>query len=284
MYKLRLGISLQMFKRGEAKIDENFEEDLDEIKRLGFDSIDVNYCSIYHREGILQSHALIKQGLDLVKQRGIYINAIHLPFGAQRDYSKIDDEFRKQLVEDTAEMLRLSDAFQPYCYVMHGGIEPVYEDERAARISALHDSLRLLSPATKNLICVENLPRLCLLNTIDEHRQAMDGVQECKNIKLCCDVNHYLKERAEDAVITLGDRIKTLHISDHDYIDERHVLPGDGKINWMALIGALEKTGYQGVFNYEITRELNGYVFYKLCDVKNNYEKLFEQYNALTNI
>lgn len=282
MYKLRLGISLQMFTRGEASIDKDFVKDLDEVKRLGFDSVDVNYCSIYNREVILQSHALIKTGLDLIKQRGIHINAIHLPFGGQRDYSKTDADFRKQLIDDTAEMLRLSDEFKPYCYVMHGGTEPVYENDRAARIAALHDSLRKLSPLTKNLICVENLPRHCLLNTIEEHRQAVDGVKECENIKLCCDVNHYLKERAEVAVATLGDRIKTLHISDHDYIDERHVLPGDGKIDWMALIGALEKTGYQGVFNYEITRELYEYVFYTLADVKDNYEKLFERYNTLT--
>jgi len=281
MYKLRLGVSLQMFTKFEASIDKDFEKDLDEIKRLGFDSVDVNYCSIYNREVILQSHSLIRKGLDLIKQRDIHINAIHLPFGGQRDYSKLDAAFRKQLIEDTAEMFYLSDEFKPYCYVIHGGTEPVYDSERAQRISALHSSLRELSPLTKNLICVENLPRLCLLNTVEEHRQAVDGVKDCENVKLCCDVNHYLKDRAEVAVEVLGDRIKTLHISDHDYIDERHVLPGDGKIDWIALLSALEKTGYQGVFNYEITRSLYEYVFYTLEDIKNNYERLFEKYNSI---
>ena len=269
-----------MFTKFEASIDKGFVKDLDEIKRLGFDSVDVNYCSIYNRDVILQSHALIREGLGLVKERGIAINAIHLPFGGQRDYSKLDVEFRKRLIDDTAEMLRLSDEFNPYCYVLHGGTEPVYAHERADRITALHDSLRKLSPLTSNLFCVENLPRLCLLNTIEEHRLAMDGVKECKNVKLCADVNHYLKEPAERAVEMLGDRIKTLHISDHDYIDERHVLPEDGKIDWMALLSALEKTGYQGVFNYEITRSLYEYVFYTLQDVKDNYERLFDKYNA----
>jgi sugar phosphate isomerase/epimerase len=109
----------------------------------------------------------------------------------------------------------------------------------------------------------------------------VDGVSDLANVKLCCDVNHYLSDKAETAIEVLGERIKTLHISDHDYIDERHVLPKDGKIDWMALIGALEKTDYQGVFNYEITRSLNEYVFYTLADIKRNYEELFEEYNRM---
>ena len=80
-------------------------------------------------------------------------------------------------------------------------------------------------------------------------------------------------------MLALSDRVKTLHISDHDYIDERHVLPKDGKIDWMKLIGALEKIGYQGVFDYEILREMKEYVFYTFADIKRNHEELFAQYN-----
>ena len=63
----------------------------------------------------------------------------------------------------------------------------------------------------------------------------------------------------------------TTHISDHDYENERHWLPGEGKINWNALIGALEKIGYRGVFNYEVGESLSA--------VKENYERLFADYN-----
>lgn len=271
MYKLKLSMGIAMYTFEEATINKDYAGLLDEMKRCGFDSVDVGFCSLYVRDEILKGHALIREGLSMVHERGLSINAIHLPFGPYRDYSALDEEYRKQLIEDTIEMIRICDEFNPYCYVIHGsGREPIYGKEREESMAALHDSLRKLSPATKNLICVENLPRMCLLNTIEEHRQAMDGVKECENIKLCADVNHYLQDLAEVAIETLGDRIKTLHISDHDYIDERHFMPKEGKIDWMKLLSALEKTGYNGTFAYELGRSPE--------DIRKNYDELFAEY------
>ena len=74
------------------------------------------------------------------------------------------------------------------------------------------------------------------------------------------------------AVLALGSRIITTHISDHDYVDERHWLPGEGKIDWMRMLAAFETIGYEGVFNYELGNDA--------AEVKENYEKLFADYNA----
>ena len=45
-----------------------------------------------------------------------------------------------------------------------------------------------------------------------------------------------------------------MHLSDYDYIDERHWLPGEGKINWKELISGLESVNYNGPLMYEINR------------------------------
>ena len=92
-----------------------------------------------------------------------------------------------------------------------------------------------------------------------------------EQIRICVDVNHFLQEKSEDGVLALGSRIITTHISDHDYIDERHRLPGQGSIDWMALIAAFEKIGYTGVFNYETLNTV--------AEVKENYDWLFSEYN-----
>ena len=42
-------------------------------------------------------------------------------------------------------------------------------------------------------------------------------------------------------------------MSDYDLVDERHWLPGEGKINWKNVMAALEKIGYGGSFMYEIS-------------------------------
>ena len=281
MYKLKLGVSLNVFTRYSARYNENFQKNLDELVRLGFDSVDVNLCTIYGREQILQSHELIPQGLEWVKERGLALNAVHLPFSLQRDYSSLDDDFRARLLQDTKEMLSIANAYRPYAYVVHAG--PAVQDvsERPLRLQKTSDSLIRMSKYTDSFICVENMVRNAVMNTIAEQKEVLDRVCNCKNVAFCCDTNHYLQDKAEDAILALGKHVKTLHISDHDYIDEKHVLPMDGKIDWMAVIGALEKVGYQGVFNYEIKMEADGCVYYTLEDIKNNYVALFERYNSL---
>ena len=49
----------------------------------------------------------------------------------------------------------------------------------------------------------------------------------------------------------LAGRIGNVHISDYDFIDERHELPGNGKNDWPAIIAGLEKLDYDGPFLYE---------------------------------
>ena len=166
-------------------------------------------------------------------------------------------------------MFQKIDPFQPYCYILHGSFEPIKIENRAAQIQALKKSLNELRPLTTAKICVEILPRTCLFNT---SKEAVEVVGSLKGIDVCVDVNHFLQEKSEDGILRISEYVKTLHISDHDYVDERHLLPGEGKIDWMKLIASLEKIGYNGMFHYESrgTHE----------EVKENYEKLFAQYNA----
>ena len=44
----------------------------------------------------------------------------------------------------------------------------------------------------------------------------------------------------------------SLHISDYDFIDERHDLPGHGINQWGKLLDLLENAGYSGPALYEI--------------------------------
>ena len=50
----------------------------------------------------------------------------------------------------------------------------------------------------------------------------------------------------------VGDKMITTHVSDCDFINERHWLPGEGKIDWQALLGALFDVNYHGIWLYEI--------------------------------
>ena len=72
-----------------------------------------------------------------------------------------------------------------------------------------------------------------------------------------------IKDAEKDAVMkmgedyikfihVLGENIASTHISDYDFKDERHWLPGEGQIDWQALLLALKEVGYDKMWLYEI--------------------------------
>ena len=101
-------------------------------------------------------------------------------------------------------------------------------------MNQLKKSLLELCEYTSAILCVEILPRSCLCNTAKETLELIDDLSN-ERIQVCVDVNHFLQEKAEDGLKLLGNRVKTLHISDHDYEDEQHWMPEEGKIDWMKL-------------------------------------------------
>lgn len=98
-------------------------------------------------------------------------------------------------------------------------------------------------------IAVENLPRTCLGNTADEVSLLVSANDK---LKVCFDTNHLLNEDNISFMDKLADKIITVHISDYDFINERHWLPGEGKNDWNAIISKLQEIGYNGVWMYEI--------------------------------
>lgn len=75
---------------------------------------------------------------------------------------------------------------------------------------------------------MENLPRTFLCNCAFDIKQLLEASD---SLKICFDVNHLLQESHEEFVNMIRGDIVTLHISDYDFVNERHWMPGEGKIN-----------------------------------------------------
>lgn len=145
------------------------------------------------------------------------------------------------------------------------------------------ENLALLADFAKAegaVLCIENLPRTCLGNCSDEILKllALDD-----SLMACFDTNHLLSEDPADFVRKVGKRIITTHISDTDFINERHWLPGEGRVDWTALIAAMKEIGYTGVWMYEIGPKCPDSILRKrdieLTDYVLNANELFEGKN-----
>lgn len=242
MNKYRVGKSVQL--------SYDFENELKRIKEAGFDSVDFDLCKFWpDREKELELYKSMDAGLKVLEQSGLYFNGVHVSFGDNWDISAVDESKRVAVVQQVKDIFSVCDPYKPYCYVLHGSFEPIEDEERETKINQLIKSLRELKDLTSAQVCVEVLPRTCLCNTSAETAYIADKA----GVGVCMDVNHLLQEKTEDAIRVLGNRIKTTHISDYDHVNERHWLPGEGDINWGAVLQALEEIGYDGVWNYEVS-------------------------------
>ena len=135
--------------------------------------------------------------------------------------------------------------------VVHPSSEPIADSERSVRMSEAVDSFSKLVEFAKPYgitVCCESLPRTCLCHNSDE---ALELLNRVEGLKLCFDTNHLLKEDPVDFIRKTGKHIFSTHVSDYDFVDEKHWMPLDGKVDWKALIHELEMADYKGPFLYE---------------------------------
>ena len=139
-------------------------------------------------------------------------------------------------------------------FVIHPSAEPIPEEERPLWLQSAKKSQKELAEFAASLdavLCVEDLPRSCLGNTADE---MLELISVDDRLQVCFDVNHLCLNNGgthQEFIDKLGDKIVTTHMSDYDFVDEKHFFPGVGMINWKALVEGLEAIDYCGPFLYE---------------------------------
>lgn len=187
-------------------------------------------------------------------EAGLKVWSCHLPFSRTMDISVLSDSARMANVEFLTEMIAICGELGPKKLVLHPSSEPIADADREQRILNSIASIGVLRREAARIgaeLCIEDLPRTCLGRNSAE---LLRIIAPYPDVKICFDTNHLLSEDLLDFVEACGGRIGTVHVSDYDMVDERHWLPGKGKIDWPVLYKALMKAGYKGVFMYELKR------------------------------
>ena len=190
---------------------------------------------------------------------GVAIRSFHLPFYTDEtvDPAALDPGVRRRTAELHARYVGIAASMGARIAVVHACLEPVEAADRAERLARAKESMAALADvgaAEGVTVCVENLPRSCLGNTSAE---LADIVACDPRLRVCFDVNHLLLESHADFLSRLGPLVATLHVSDYDFVNERHWLPGEGKIDWNALADGLDAIGYEDAFTYELSFAAN---------------------------
>lgn len=232
--------------------------DFIEAKQNGIEYLEVALNQCYRNvseDEVIPRISALKEKID---SAGLKVWSIHLPFSRTLDISVIDDEARKRNVDIIARMIKASAVFNPSKLVLHSSSEPIDDSIREQRIRNAIESigvLRKYAEQTGAQLCIENLPRTCLGNTPEELLRIIDDYPD---VGICFDTNHYLTGMPIHFAHTAGHRIKTLHISDYDGVNECHWIPKEGIIPWQELFNILIEKGYSGIYMHEALKLKNG--------------------------
>ncbi len=211
---------------------------------------------------------------SLAEKYGIILWSFHLPFVPFHEIDISNPALADHTVEYFKGIIKKALILGVKIFVIHPSGEPIDDAQRQIRLTCAQKSLKKLGAfAEENgiIIAVEDLPRTCLGRNSGE---ILDLVSVHPNLRVCFDTNHLLNEDIETFIERVGDKIVTTHISDYDFIDERHWLPGEGKVDWQKLIAALKKTGYDGPWLYEIVFKYRDRIL-TTYDFSENAQKLF---------
>lgn len=187
------------------------------------------------------------------KKYGITLWSFHLPFGPFEEIDLSRPDLWEKSLAYFETLIQKATAIGIRLFIVHPSGEPIAEEDRPARLHCAKRSLAELAEiaaAYDAVIAVENLPRTCLGRNSQE---MLELVNAHPALRVCFDTNHLLGEDPVAFIQKVGKHFITLHVSDYDFLNERHWVPGEGKLDWQALLSALEAVGYNGPWLYEVS-------------------------------
>ena len=129
-------------------------------------------------------------------------------------------------------------------------------DQSAEQIvGANTDAFReLADAAAEHDVCIllENL-RSAAVSTAADLLQLIDTIDR-PNVAINFDSSHanVMKLNTPAEIVACGRALRGTHISDNDGSGDQHRIPGEGTIDWPAVIRSLRDIDYTGPFNLEI--------------------------------
>ncbi len=192
--------------------------------------------------------------IETARKSDITIWSFHLPFlpFESVDVSSPDESVRESTVSLCKKIIEKFANLGIKRFILHPSNEPIEDAIRPEKMASAKKSVAELADFAEKydaLILIENLPRTCLGNC---SKEIAELISVRPRLGVCFDTNHLLFEDIADFIKNTGDKIKSVHISDFDFINERHWLPGEGKIDWQSLLSVLKNAGYSGPWLYEV--------------------------------
>ena len=238
------------------------EQTLQALKDAGFDAYDFSASTINKAEDSpLMKDDFMDFLLNIKKKAdelGLICNQAHATFPPTK-YG--DEEYNQRAYRQILREMEAASVLGAKRIVVHA-VKPLPKGMDSWGINL--DFYRSLLPYCEKFniqVAIENLfepdekrgrRRPCFIGTSEKLAKFMDELNS-PWFTVCFDVGHAAinGEDPEDAVRNLGKRIGCVHLHDNDWVNDQHLVPYLGKMDWDEVCKAFAEIDYQGDFTLE---------------------------------
>jgi Sugar phosphate isomerases/epimerases len=225
------------------------------IRESGFSTIEI--CSSpthldYH------DPAMVRRAAERIHELGMEAYSFHAPFADNIDIAASDDARRDAALAEVLQAAEAAAVLRVHYFVIHPGPEHPAEtsgDEQLARMRNVVATLNQVARRCRELgiMCVlENkLPHLLFGNTSDI-LWILDAISAAE-VGACLDTGHaFLSGDMQPLIKKLRGHLKMVHAHDNRGMQDDHFPPGDGRIDWEAMLHDLMNIEFRGALMLEM--------------------------------
>jgi sugar phosphate isomerase/epimerase len=229
------------------------EEILPAIAANGFHAIEVATARTHVDP---KDSARVQTLQDQVRKLGLKVRSLHAPFGQGIDITDADPGLRRLSLRHLREAADLLRSLGGALYVIHPGGEDhnwIWEKDGRLRrsVEGLTEVWGMCRERGLTLVVETPLPHL-LGGSMEDFSWILARIPE-EGTGVCVDTSHTsLGGKLFEAIDRFSDRLVHLQASDNHGKHDDHLPPGEGIIQWPAVIQALERARYRGMFLLEV--------------------------------
>ena len=227
--------------------DAPYTQQIDMLKAAGFDGFFMAYAD----------DDAVRSCAAHARETGMIFQSLHAPFTKMKTMWEDDEEKAQVALDELLHCLEICAQEEIPLLVVHAFIG--FEDH-APTAAGIERFGRLVAAAEKTNVC------LAFENT--EGEEYLDALlkffRHSPAVGFCWDSGHeQCYNYGQDLLKKYGDRLLCTHINDNlgirdregkiTWLDDLHLLPFDGIIDWKDAAKRLQKCGYQGALTMEMT-------------------------------
>ena len=293
--RLSTSTNICAFQRGRERLPVEFC--IETCADAGYRVLDVNFCMAMNPDSPLRGDAWegYVHGIGrLARERGIEFSQSHLPYYdvfACRDaaYAAVMEELIRRCIIASG-MLGVGWAVTHPCTVYEAGHDMRVSHERNLQYYAPHVALAREAGVG---IALENdfeyqgaAPRQRVFcASVYELIALVDAFQDPERVGVCYDFGHAHMTGANHRanLNASGARLRAVHVQDNHGVQDEHLMPFYGTIDWAEAMAGLRDIGYAGDLTYEIQefgrclpRELKHLAVRQSIEIGNYLLRLYE--------